>query len=61
MFPSVNIDIPKLGLPKNCEGATVIFKYCIQVKKNTVFGHFKKTLYKNYINESLKEYLSLGF
>lgn len=47
MFPSVNIDITTLGLPKNCEVATVVYKYCIWVKKkNTVFVHFKKTLYK---------------
>lgn len=55
MFPSVNTDITTMGLPKTCEIATIIYKYCILFHLNTVFVHFKKTLYKNYINESLKE------
>lgn len=61
MFPSVNTDITTLGLPKNCEVATIIYKCCIFFHWNTVFVCFKKTLYKkNYINENLKE-MSLGW
>lgn len=44
MFPSVNTDITTLGLPKNCVVAMVIYKYCFHL--NTVFAHFKKTLYE---------------
>lgn len=46
MFPSVNTDITTTGLPRTCEVATIIYKYCILLHMNTVFVHFKKTLYK---------------
>lgn len=46
MFPSVNTDITTMGLPKTCEIATIIYKYCILFHLNTAFAHFKKTLYK---------------
>lgn len=49
MFPSVNTDITTTGLPKTCEVATIIYKYCILFHLNTVSVHFKKTLYKNFI------------
>lgn len=49
MFPSVNTDITTTGLPRTCEVATIIYKYCILLHMNTVFVHFKKTLYKTII------------
>lgn len=61
MFPSVNTDITILGLPKICAVATVSTNTAFFFHLDTVFVHFKKTVQKDYINESLKEYLSLNF
>lgn len=60
MFPSVNTDITTLGLPKNCETATISTN-TVFFHLNTVFVHFKKTVQKDYINESLKEIVVTKF